>query len=279
MKNAQKQTRSMANPRQTPIGRGLSMPRARLGSAEFPRIAIISDIHGNFEALKALPNHYDELWVLGDLVNYGPQPAEVIEFVRKRATLVVRGNHDDAVAFDRDPQCSPAFQRAAEETRRYTASVLTDKHKGYLADLPHFRWVRRGRWTFYLCHAMPSDPLHKYCGEDVQKWRQELAAVGTDFLFVGHTHLQFSLREGEQWVVNPGSLGQPKMGTPRAGYAIWENGSVRLQSFAYPVQKTVTRVRSMAVSVSTQEFLAGVLRSGGVPKSKKEARHVENYSA
>ena len=104
-----------------------------------------------------LPNHFDELWVLGDLVNYGPQPAEVIEFVRKWATLVVRGNHDDAVAFDRDPQCSPAFRSAAEETRRYTSSVLNEKHKNYLADLPHYRWVRRGRWTL-LAMLRPRTP-------------------------------------------------------------------------------------------------------------------------
>ncbi len=279
MKSGQREKRSVRTSRKTANDRSLIKPRARSTSVEIPRIAIVSDIHGNFEALKALPNHYDELWVLGDLVNYGPQPAEVIEFVRKRATLVVRGNHDDAVAFDRDPQCSPAFEQAAEETRRYTASVLTDKHKGYLADLPHFHWVRRGRWTFYLCHAMPSDPLHSYCGEDIRKWRKELAKVGTDFLFVGHTHLQFSLHHKDQWVVNPGSLGQPKTGTPRASYAVWENGSVRLHSYEYPLQKTVARVRSMPVSARTQEFLARVLRSGAVPKSKKEARHVENRSA
>lgn len=240
-------------------------------AAKTPRIAIVSDIHGNFEALKALPNHFDELWVLGDLVNYGPQPAEVIEFVRKQATLVVRGNHDDAVAFDRDPQCSTAFRRAADETRRYTGSVLNEKHKGYLADLPHYRWVRRGRWTFYLCHAVPSDPLHCYCGEDIRKWRRELSVAGTDFLFVGHTHLQFSLRHAEQSVVNPGSLGQPKTGTAHAAYAIWENGSVRLHNYEYPVQKTAARVRSMPVSACTKEFLVEVLQSGAVPKSKKWA--------
>ncbi len=244
-----------------------------------PRIALISDIHGNFEALKALPDDCDELWVLGDLVNYGPQPAEVIEFVSKSATLVVRGNHDDAVAFDRDPRCSPAFRRAAEETRRYTASVLSDKHKGYLADLPHYRWVRRGRWTFYVCHATPSDPLYAYCGEDITKWRSELALAGTDFLFVGHTHLQFALREGEQWVVNPGSVGQPKTGTPQAAYAIWENGSLTFRKYEYQVQKTVARVRSMPVSASTQEFLARVLETGTVAKPEKEAKHVQDCSA
>jgi len=249
------------------VKNNLSQTRAiRLTATTLPRIAIISDIHANFDALKALPNHYDELWVLGDLVNYGPQPAEVIEFIRKNATLVVRGNHDDAVAFDRDPQCSSAFQEAAKETHRFSASMLTEKQKGYLADLPHFRWVRRGRWTFYLCHAMPSDPLHRYCGANRRKWKKELTTVGTDFLFVGHTHLQFSLYQNDQWVVNPGSLGQPKTGTPRARYAIWEKGSVTLHAYEYPVQRTVKRIQSMPISAPTKEFLCRVLRAGTVPK-------------
>jgi len=207
-------------------------------------------------------------------VNYGPQPAEVIEFIRRKATLVVRGNHDHAVAFDRDPQCSTVFRRAAEETRRFTGSVLNEKHKGYLADLPHYLWVRRGRWTFYLCHAVPSDPLHAYCGKDIRKWRKELSVAGTDFLFVGHTHLQFSLHEGEQSVVNPGSIGQPKTGTPRAAYAIWENGSVKFQNYEYPVHKTAALVRSMPISAPTQEFLVRVLQSGAVPMPERESKHV-----
>ena len=244
-----------------------------------PRIVVISDIHGNFEALKALPEDYDELWVLGDLVNYGPQPREVIEFVRENASLVVRGNHDDAVAFERDPRCSAAFRKAAEETRRYTAALLSHEHKAYLGGLPHYRWVRRGRWTFYLCHAVPSDPLYTYCAAESRNWTRELSLVGTDFLFVGHTHMQFSLPEGEQFVVNPGSIGQPKMGKPCPTYAMWENGSITLHSYKYPVQATVERLRSMPVSTSTQEFLARVLETGTAAKSEKEAKHVQDRPA
>jgi putative phosphoesterase len=279
VKNGQRQTRATRNPERTSAGRGLLTPGTGHARTALPRIAIVSDIHGNFEALKALPNHYDELWVLGDLVNYGPQPAEVIEFIRKRATLVIRGNHDDAVAFNRDPQCSPAFRRAADETRQYTAAVLSEKQKGYLGDLPHYRWVRRGRWTFYLCHAVPSDPLHKYCPEESRNWRRELTAAGTDFLLVGHTHLQFCLQKGEQSVVNPGSLGQPKTGKPQASYAIWENGSITFNWYDYPIPKTAARIQAMPVSRSTQEFLVKVLRSGTVPKTEKEVNHVHNHSA
>lgn len=126
-----------------------------LGVRSTPRIALISDIHGNCEALKALPRDYDELGVLGDLVNYGQQSAEVIDFVK----------------------------------------------------------------------------------QDISKWRNELALAGTDFLCVGHTHMQFSLQEGEQSVINPGSIGQPKTGTPEAKYAILENRSVTFRVCDYPVER------------------------------------------
>lgn len=258
-------------------GRGDAKKQRRPG--EVPKIVIISDIHGNYEALKALPEDYDELWVLGDLVNYGPQPGEVVEFVRQKASLVVRGNHDDAVGFDRDPRCSPAFRQAAEETRRYTASVLSDEHKGYLADLPHYQWVRRGRWTFYLCHAVPSNPLYAYCGDGDVRWKKEVALPGSDFLFVGHTHIPFALREGERVVVNPGSVGQPKDGRPLACYAAWENGSVFLGSYEYSIERTAKQIRAMPVSAEVQEFLIDVLETGTVPKSSTERVHVKNQGA
>lgn len=240
------------------------------------RILVVSDIHGNFEALKALPKDYDELWVLGDLVNYGPQPCEVVEFVQEHASLVVRGNHDDAVAFHRDPRCSAVFRRAAEETQAYTESVLGRAHKEYLADLPHYRWVRRREWTFYACHAAPSDPLYRYLPHDALAWGDEITKAGTDFLFVGHTHMQFSSHVGDQWIVNPGSVGQPKTGSPKAKFAVWENGSVTLDSCEYPVAKTVAGVRSMPVSESTKELLVRVLLTGTVPKSMRERVHVED---
>ena len=241
-----------------------------------PKILILSDIHGNYEALKALREDYDELWVLGDLVNYGPQPAEVIDFVRENASLVVRGNHDDAVAFHRDPHCSKPFRRAAQETQMYTESVLSEKDKEYLADLPHYRWVRRGDTTFYVCHAAPSDPLYVYRPADDPQWGMEVSKAGTDCLFVGHTHLQFTSRIGDQLVVNPGSLGQPKTGTPAAKYATWEKGVIRLNSRAYVVEKTVARVRAMPVSEDTKEFLIRILETGSVPKTTQERAHAED---
>src|SRR5216684_4251941 len=95
------------------------------------RICIISDLHANMEALSALPNDYDELWVLGDLVNYGPNPAEIIDFVRSRASMIVRGNHDHSVGFGAQCGCSPRFRALAEATRDYTSSVLSAADKQF----------------------------------------------------------------------------------------------------------------------------------------------------
>ena len=244
-----------------------------------PKIAIISDIHGNYEALRALPDDCDELWVLGDLVNYGPQPGEVVEFVRRKAALVVRGNHDDAAAFDRDPRCSVMFRRAAEETLKYTGSVLSGEQKRYLGELSLFTKVRRGNWTFFLCHAVPSNPLYAYCPATSKTWPKECDEAGTNFLCVGHTHVQFFREEGNRIVVNPGSIGQSKSGNPRATYALWENGSVVLHSYAYPVERTVKQLRAMPVSREVQDFLIAVLKAGVVPKSITERIHVENHGA
>ena len=95
------------------------------------KIVIISDIHGNLAALNALPEHdFDELWCIGDLVDYGPNPHEVIEWVRQQAKDTVRGNHDHAAGFSVDPQCSAPFKKLAEDTLRFTLSVCTQDDFG-----------------------------------------------------------------------------------------------------------------------------------------------------
>jgi protein phosphatase len=90
------------------------------------RILIISDLHANLEAVESLPQEFDQLWVLGDLMNYGPDPSAAVRYVRQHAAMVVRGNHDHAVAFGEDPRCSARFRMMAEETCRYTRSVLAE---------------------------------------------------------------------------------------------------------------------------------------------------------
>lgn len=232
------------------------------------KIVIVSDIHGNYEALRALPElRCDELWVLGDLVNYGPQPQEVIKWTQTHADEVVRGNHDHAVGYLTDPRCSARFREMARWMQNFAIEKLAIPERIYLRQLPLFKQLRRGRTRFYLCHAVPSDPLYPYCQRDADRWIIETTHLETDVLLVGHTHIPFVRQIEQCTVVNPGSLGQPKHGKPEACYAVWENGTIELRSFTYPVEKCVRLIERLDVPEPVKRDLTEVLRTGAPPSS------------
>jgi len=232
------------------------------------KIVIISDIHSNFDALSALQEAYDELWVLGDLVNYGPEPGSVIEYVRERATVVVRGNHDHSIGFNEDPRCSAPFKEMAEATRRYTDSVLSFGQKHFLRQLPLHIEIERAGARFYLCHAIPSEPLFGYCEAGSDQWAAEASTVEADFILVGHTHMPAIRSVGSCVVVNPGSVGQPKGGGPDARYAVWEDGVVQLKSYPYPVESAVAKLGKLPIETFLGDELSEILRTGNVPVAK-----------
>jgi len=232
------------------------------------KIVIISDLHGNLEALSALPEEYDELWVLGDLVNYGPDPAEVVEFVRARASVMVRGNHDHAIGFGEDPRCSPPFREMAEVMMQYTNSVLSDSQKQFLRDLPLTAERDLEGVRVSLCHAAPSDPLFVYCLPGSDRRIREIELVNSNILLVGHTHLPFIRQIGTKKIVNPGSLGQPKTGRPSACYAVWDEGRIELRSFEYPFEETIRKIDALPIAAGIKSSLADVLRHGGLPRAE-----------
>ena len=225
-------------------------------------IVVISDVHANLEALNALPEWGDELWVLGDLVDYGPNPREVVGLLRSRAELVVRGNHDHAVGFEDDPRCNPRFRKMALETRDSTIRTINGDFTRYLQQLPLHRIVERDGKRFYLCHAAPSDPLYGYCGENSERWPREVQEIEADYLLVGHTHIPFIRNIGRTTVANPGSLGQPKTGKSDACYAIWYDDHFELKQFAYPFNDTVQKIEELPVSQDVKRDLEAVLASG-----------------
>jgi protein phosphatase len=228
------------------------------------KIAIISDLHGNYEALRSIPERFDELWVLGDLVNYGPEPRAVVAFVKTNSTVVVRGNHDHSIGYDVDPRCSDRYQKMADITRRYTASVLSKEQKAFLRQLPLKLELKRQDTSFYLCHAKPSDPLYEYCPEQSEEWVSELDHIRGDVLLVGHTHMPFIRRIGDRVVVNPGSLGQPKTGRPDGCYAVWEDGALQLKSFPYDVDETAGKLKTLGFPKEVEKDLITVLQTGSL---------------
>jgi putative phosphoesterase len=236
------------------------------------KIAIISDIHGNLAALEAFPEKsFDHLWCLGDLVDYGPRPRQVIQWIKHHATAVIRGNHDQAVGFEVDPQCSPAYKHLASETMRYTRSVCTKGDFEFLRNLPVQNEIVVGTKRFYLVHAAPTDPLFGYLPQASHLWEKEVQWVNAEILLVGHTHTPFIRQVGGCTILNPGSLGQPKTGRALACYATWEDGEISLKEYDYPLQKTIQQIRRMPLSRQDIEELAAVLETGGLSIPRGEA--------
>jgi len=231
------------------------------------RALIISDLHANLEAVTALPTDFDQLWVLGDLVNYGPNPVEVIEFVRAKAAMVVRGNHDHSVGFAEDPRCSARFRAMAEETGRFTRSVLKEEDRKYLRNLPLTATVFVDGLHVLMCHAVPSDPLFEYRGEDSPQWQADQIAPAVNVELVGHTHIPFQRFFGRRVVVNPGSVGQPKHGRAEACFAIWQDGKIMLGAVPYDLDRTVEELRRLPLSSNVCEDLIFVLQNGRAPAS------------
>lgn len=228
------------------------------------RILIASDLHGNLEATLALPSDYDQLWVLGDLVNYGPNPQEVIEFVRERASLVVRGNHDDAFGFGRDPQCSAAYRALAEETARCTRPTVKEREIEFLRQLPLMAARDIDGVRFLACHATPEDPLHQYRAASSELWIKEPCLGLCDVLLTGHTHVPFCRRAGGRLIANPGSAGQSKTDGGKAHYAIWEDGELHLASVEYPLEETIAKLGRLPLSEAAFRQLSAVLRTGSL---------------
>jgi predicted phosphodiesterase len=236
-------------------------------------VLVVSDLHGNLAALQAVAAvPHDALVCLGDLVGYGPEPGAVVRWVREHAALVMQGNHDRALADGVAPGCRSGFQRLAAATFPIGAAQVDPEERAYLGSLP-----REARRTFdgvrcLFVHATPADPLYRYLGPDPAGWERELAGVEANLVLVGHTHLAFELSGGGRRVVNPGSVGQPKDGDPRAAFALLECGRVTLGRVAYPVERTVQGLERAGLSAGVFQPLAELLRSGRVPPGLDRTR-------
>ena len=178
------------------------------------KILIISDIHGNWPALQAVlqrePNA-DQILCLGDLVNYGPQPAECVAWAMKNLPpeWIIQGNHDRAVGFNEDPHCSPAYAVLADATQKVSERLLTREMKLFLRGLQPSRHFELSGAKCVACHAIPKDPLYGYLPETASAplWESEVVTAGLpNFLFLGHTHQPMNARLLKTLTVNPGSV-------------------------------------------------------------------------
>ncbi len=243
------------------------------------RVLIISDIHGNEVALKAVLNDagkYDYLWVLGDLVDYGPDPHLVIDEVKSLSPdVVIMGNHDNAVANGVDCRCSPKTHELSVYTRKEVSlKLVTDEQITWLKSLPVIKEFRLGRFRFFITHGSPSNPLHGYLlpnlsGDALINYLTPPGmheVVDCDYVVVGHTHIPMNLRAGNSRVINPGSVGQPRDGDPRASYALLnlETGDYVVKRVKYDIKEVISRIDSLGLERRFRDWLVRILLTGEV---------------
>ncbi len=227
------------------------------------RILVVSDLHGNWPALEAVAaTPHEAIVCLGDIVGYGPEPGACLRWLRAEGAHIVQGNHDRALADQVPPRCRPDFEWLATATADIARRQLRDEDMDFLKTLPRRQEVVLGGKRLVLLHATPADPLYSYLGPDREKWRLAVAGIEADFLLVGHTHLPFHFQFDGFQVLNPGSLGQPKDGDPRAAYAVIEDGVATLERASCPVERTVEGLVASEVDPAAVAALAMLLRTG-----------------
>lgn len=239
------------------------------------RIAILADVHANLGALEAVLHHAeaqgatDALWCLGDIVGYGPQPVQCIARLREAGATTVAGNHDRAGTGMMDTE---EFNPEAAEAALWTRAELSQGDAAFLDALPEVAHVSPAQGPglkagaseagFTLVHGTLRSPiweyLHSYEGALAHLQRQE-----TPFSLVGHTHVPMLVVEGREFphgcemyyledgarlqlsgerrlVINPGGVGQPRDGDPRAAYAVYdsESNTLTLHRLEYDIGAT-----------------------------------------
>jgi len=238
------------------------------------RVAVISDIHGNLHALEAVLQDVDEqrvdvTWCLGDLVGYGPRPNECCAEVERAAQLCLVGNHDLGV-LGRIPLAE--FSDDAAAAARWSQSVLNAEARAFLERLESLGSAE----DVELFHASPRDPVWEYVLSDevaLAAFRLTSAPV----VLVGHSHvaLAFVLENGAvdgavvpggaeidvaegRFILNPGSVGQPRDGDPRAAYLVLDLDARRAlhRRVAYPIERTQKEIRERGLPEALADRLA-----------------------
>ena len=237
------------------------------------RVALISDIHGNLPALQAVlddiaTTDVDEVWCLGDLVGYGAQPNECVELAAERCDLCLAGNHDLGVLDKIDiADFSPPAAAAALWTRREASAETTD----FLGSLEP---AQSGQ-AIGLYHASPRDPVWEYvlstsqASECMDEMPERVGAIGHSHVALHFTRMdrstvgagvpagtELDIADG-RWLLNPGSVGQPRDGDPRAAWVLLDLGNWIAQwcRTDYPIADAAEAISAAGLPQSLGERL------------------------
>jgi diadenosine tetraphosphatase ApaH/serine/threonine PP2A family protein phosphatase len=235
-------------------------------------IAIISDLHANLNAVNAVFKDIDSLgkveriYCLGDVIGYGPQPMECLELVAERCKLMLMGNHEHAVLYGAYG-FHPAARRAVDWTREVLQGQGQPSRRKALWSLMENLPIRHEFDEVLLVHGSPRDPVMEYVlesdlwdGADPAKMDEIFSAIPR-LCFVGHTHRPgiftedrcflpaheieqgFDVSDGQRYLINVGSVGQPRDRDPRSCYAVYSGDAVYFRRVSYEIDDTADQIR------------------------------------
>lgn len=239
-----------------------------------PVIAFISDLHGNINALEAVfrdldsIGKVDRIYCLGDVIGYGPQPMECLELVAERCKLMLMGNHEHAVLYGAYG-FHPAARRAVDWTRDAMHKHGTAARRKTLWSLLENLPIRHEFDDVLLVHGSPRDPVMEYVlesdlwdGADPAKM-DEIFTAFKRLCFVGHTHRPgvftedrcflpshelengFDVSDNQRYLINVGSVGQPRDRDPRACYTVYTGDAVYFRRVEYEIDVTADAIRQI----------------------------------
>lgn len=242
------------------------------------RYLILSDIHANLEALDAVlldaRGAYDRIACCGDLVGYGADPNAICDWAHANLDVVVRGNHDKACAC---PAGAEYFNPRAQASSAWTRAALSSENLAYVCALPQGPAEIVGA---RVAHGSPIDEDEYVLSE--RDAARVAARLGEGIYFIGHSHLQggflgdwkgarplprpdpsaaertLALEPGRLYLINPGAVGQPRDGDPRAAYAVFrpEARVVHLRRASYDIERTQAKIRQAGLPMSLADRLA-----------------------
>lgn len=194
------------------------------------KILLLGDVHANLPALEAVLAHAaqqdaQQIWNVGDFVGYGAFPNEVIELMQQVGAVSIAGNYDLKVLRFPDKVDKWRRSKKPEKVRAFewAYQTLRADNMAYLAQLPQEIRLEVEGWRVLLTHASPeSNEEHLNLETSDERLRWLAAAASADIIVFGHSHVPFSRCVDGVWFINPGSVGRPDDGDPRASYAMVE---------------------------------------------------------
>lgn len=213
-----------------------------------PKIAIISDIHANLDALRAVltdihAQGVNTIFCLGDLVGYYTQPIPVVHLTLAKCKVVIKGNHDHAAALGVVPE---HYRPDSFQPLDWTNQNLTIRERRILHSLPimHTERCAKTNKKIMLIHGGPEYPLDQYIfpenQADLDSTFEFMKLIEVSVLFLGHTHVPFKVEKEGLVICNPGSIGQPRDGDPKASYILFDSVSEEIEFHRVEYDPTAT---------------------------------------